>query len=79
MESNIYYHSECDFQLKDEESITEWLKDAISTENKELGEINYIFCLVFDSYWYFSSNPWWYRIIRFFYFKKSIFSLGKYF
>ena len=44
MESNIYYHSECDFQLKDNESITKWLEDAISTENKELGEINYIFC-----------------------------------
>ena len=44
MESNIYYHSECDFQLKDDESITKWLKDAISTEHKELGEINYIFC-----------------------------------
>ena len=44
MESNIYYHSECDFQLKDDESITKWLKDAISTEGKELGEINYIFC-----------------------------------
>ena len=44
MESNIYYHSECDFKLKDDESITKWLKDAISAENKELGEINYIFC-----------------------------------
>ena len=44
MESNIYYHSECDFQLKDDESITIWLKDAIRIENKELGEINYIFC-----------------------------------
>ena len=44
MEGNIYYHSECDFQLKDDESITKWLKDAISTEDKELGEINYIFC-----------------------------------
>ena len=44
MESNIYYHSECDFQLKDKQSITKWLKDAISTEDKELGEINYIFC-----------------------------------
>ena len=44
MESNICYHSECDFQLKDNESITKWLEDAISTENKELGEINYIFC-----------------------------------
>ena len=44
MESNIYYHSECDFQLKEDESITKWLKDAISTEDKELGEINYIFC-----------------------------------
>ena len=44
MESNIYYHSECDFQLKDDESITKWLKDAIGTEDKDLGEINYIFC-----------------------------------
>ncbi len=44
MESNIYYHSECDFQLKDDESITKWLKDAIRTEDKRLGEINYIFC-----------------------------------
>ena len=44
MESSIYYHSECDFQLKDDESITIWLKYAISKENKELGEINYIFC-----------------------------------
>ena len=44
MESNIYYHSECDFQLKNDKSITKWLKDAISTEDKELGEINYIFC-----------------------------------
>jgi rRNA maturation RNase YbeY len=44
MGSNIYYHSECDFQLKDDESISKWLKDAISTEDKELGEINYIFC-----------------------------------
>ena len=44
MESNIYYHSECDFELKNDESITKWLKDAISAENKELGEINYIFC-----------------------------------
>ena len=43
MESNIYYHSECDFQLKDDESITIWLKYAISKENKELGEINYNF------------------------------------
>ena len=44
MENSIYYHSECDFQLKDDESITIWLKYAISKENKELGEINYIFC-----------------------------------
>ena len=44
MESNICYHSECDFQLKDNKSITKLLEDAINTENKELGEINYIFC-----------------------------------
>ena len=44
MGGNIYYHSECDFQLKDEESITKWLKNIINIENKELGVINYIFC-----------------------------------
>ena len=44
MGGNIYYHSECDFQLKDKESITKWLKNIIDIENKELGEINYIFC-----------------------------------
>ena len=44
MESNIYYHSECDFQLKDDESITKWIKNVINAENKELAEINYIFC-----------------------------------
>ena len=53
MESNIYYHSECDFLLKDDESITKWLKDAISTEDKELGEINYIFC---DDHYLFKKN-----------------------
>ena len=44
MESNIYYHSECNFQLKDDESITKWIKNVINAENKELAEINYIFC-----------------------------------
>ena len=44
MDSNIYYHSECDFQLKDDESITKWIKNVINAENKELAEINYIFC-----------------------------------
>ena len=44
METNIYYHSECDFQLQNEDSISEWLKHAIRLEKKALGEINYIFC-----------------------------------
>ena len=44
METNIYYHSECDFQLQNEASISEWLKNAIRLEKKALGEINYIFC-----------------------------------
>ena len=44
METNIYYHSECDFQIQNEVSISKWLKDSIANENKELGEINYIFC-----------------------------------
>lgn len=44
METNIYYHSECDFQLQNEDSISEWLKHAVRLEKKALGEINYIFC-----------------------------------
>tara|TARA_B100001059_G_scaffold162528_2_gene162068 strand:- start:2215 stop:2634 length:420 start_codon:yes stop_codon:yes gene_type:complete len=44
METNIYFHSECDFQLQNEDSISEWLKHAIRLEKKALGEINYIFC-----------------------------------
>jgi rRNA maturation RNase YbeY len=44
METNIYYHSECDFQIQNEVSISKWLKDSLANENKELGEINYIFC-----------------------------------
>lgn len=44
METKIYYHSECNFLLQNEASISKWLIDAIANENKELGEINYIFC-----------------------------------
>jgi rRNA maturation RNase YbeY len=44
METNIYYHSECDFHIQNEVSISKWLKDSLANENKELGEINYIFC-----------------------------------
>ena len=44
METNIYYHSECDFQLQNETSISKWLIAAVVNENKTIGEINYIFC-----------------------------------
>ena len=44
MESNIYYHNECDFKLKDEALVSEWLKKAIKEEKRTLVEINYIFC-----------------------------------
>jgi len=44
METNIYYHSECDFQLQNETSISKWLIAAVGNENKTIGEINYIFC-----------------------------------
>ena len=44
METNIYYHSECDFHLEKVNSISNWIEETIYTEKKTLGEITYIFC-----------------------------------
>ena len=41
----IYFHSEhISFVLKQKTSIRAWLLSIIKKENKQLGEINYIFC-----------------------------------
>jgi probable rRNA maturation factor len=44
MNSNIYLHSECDFEARSVSNLEPWIKTVITKENKTLGEINYIFC-----------------------------------
>jgi probable rRNA maturation factor len=40
----INFNYESDFNLDNEEAISSWLSNVISSENKKEGEINYIFC-----------------------------------
>jgi rRNA maturation RNase YbeY len=44
----INFFSETEFKLQNEEGIVNWISDAINSEKKILGEINYIF--VSDEY-----------------------------
>jgi rRNA maturation RNase YbeY len=43
-EQIINFYSENDFELQEEKSFDTWIRKVISTEEKQLGEINYIFC-----------------------------------
>lgn len=40
----IYYNNETDFELKNQQEITNWITETIKNENHTLGEISYIFC-----------------------------------
>lgn len=40
----ITYNYELDFELANEELYSKWIEEVISSENKTLGELNYIFC-----------------------------------
>lgn len=40
----ISFNYETDFQLENEEAYENWISRVIASENKELGEISYIFC-----------------------------------
>ncbi|KRG30043.1 rRNA maturation RNase YbeY [Salegentibacter mishustinae] len=40
----INFYSENDFELQEEKSFDTWIRKVISSEEKQLGEINYIFC-----------------------------------
>ncbi|MFD0964649.1 rRNA maturation RNase YbeY [Pseudofulvibacter geojedonensis] len=40
----INFHYENDFSLENESQFTEWIKEVITSEDKKLSEINYIFC-----------------------------------
>ncbi len=43
-EQIINFYSENDFKLQEEKSFDTWIRKVISSEKKQLGEINYIFC-----------------------------------
>lgn len=40
----IYYFSEVNFDLKNQEPLTRWIEETIEQEGYSPGEINYIFC-----------------------------------
>ncbi|MFD2892214.1 rRNA maturation RNase YbeY [Flavobacterium chuncheonense] len=40
----ISFNYELDFNLPDEDAYEVWVSNIVSSENKDLGEINYIFC-----------------------------------
>ena len=40
----IEFHSEIKFVLKNQRKLEKWIEDVIISENKELGDINYVFC-----------------------------------
>ena len=40
----IYYNSETDFTLDNQEKITNWIESSIKEESCQLEEISYIFC-----------------------------------
>lgn len=40
----VIFNYETDFQLEDESKYEEWIDATIESEDKEPGEINYIFC-----------------------------------
>ena len=40
----ISFNYELSFQLDNEELYAQWIQEAILSESKELGEVNYIFC-----------------------------------
>ena len=44
MNNKISFHYETDFLLENTKSFIRWIKNVILEENKELGEVNYIFC-----------------------------------
>jgi len=40
----IEFHNEIEFVLQNQGELQRWIKKVITSENKEMGEINYIFC-----------------------------------
>lgn len=40
----VYFNYEGDFTLENEEQVADWIERIVESEDKELGEISYIFC-----------------------------------
>ena len=40
----IDFHYEADFKLKSEAKYADWIKKIVSSENKQIGQLDYIFC-----------------------------------
>ena len=40
----IEFHSECDFELRDQQQIVDWVNAITKEEGKHIGGLNYIFC-----------------------------------
>lgn len=40
----ITYNYESEFQLDNEDVFSQWIEQVVLSENKSLGEVNYIFC-----------------------------------
>jgi len=43
-ESAIEFHSENDFELKNQSQISDWMNSTAKEEGKHIGALNYIFC-----------------------------------
>jgi len=43
-ESAIEFHSENDFELKNQNQISDWMNSTAQEEGKHIGALNYIFC-----------------------------------
>ena len=42
--TNINFHSECEFILKDSKSVINWLGSVSLSEGKQISQLNYVFC-----------------------------------
>jgi rRNA maturation RNase YbeY len=42
--NKLYFHSQTDFVLKNEDAIRDWIISSINEEKKQLQEVNIIFC-----------------------------------
>lgn len=40
----ISFNYETEFKIENEDRFIDWIQESITSENKEVGEINYIFC-----------------------------------